>query len=57
MFVHCAEGRSRTAAVAVLYGIRHRGVVLARAWENIRATLPEYAPAPFLVDAVGRVVS
>ena len=26
VFVHCAEARSRTATVAALYGMRHRGV-------------------------------
>lgn len=56
VFVHCAEARSRTSAVAALYGIRHRGVPAAQAWEDVRITLPDFAPARFLRDAVERIV-
>ncbi|MTE24890.1 ADP-ribosylglycohydrolase family protein [Microbacterium sp. ZXX196] len=57
VFVHCAEARSRTSAVAALYGARHRGVPLDRAWEDVRATLPEFAPQGFLRAAVERIAS
>ena len=57
VFLHCAEGRSRTSAVAALYGARHRGVPLEQAWEDVRATLPKFAPQSFLRDAVARVVA
>ena len=57
VFVHCAEGRSRTSAVAALYGARHRGVPLAQAWSDIEATLPGFAPAAFLRDAVERIAA
>lgn len=55
VFLHCAEGRSRTAAVATLYGVRHRGVPLDQAWRDVRDTLPAFAPEPFLRDAVERL--
>ncbi|WP_448256929.1 protein-tyrosine phosphatase family protein [Microbacterium aurum] len=54
-FLHCAEGRSRTAAVAALYGARHRGVALDQAWQDVRDTLPGFAPQPFLRNAVARL--
>ncbi|MFL0411122.1 ADP-ribosylglycohydrolase family protein [Microbacterium paludicola] len=57
VFVHCAEARSRTSAVAALYAARHRSVPLAQAWSDIRATLPEFAPQQFLRDAAKRVVA
>lgn len=55
VFLHCAEGRSRTSAVAALYGIRHRGVPLDRAWSDVKRALPGFAPQPFLRDAVERI--
>jgi ADP-ribosyl-[dinitrogen reductase] hydrolase len=55
VFVHCAEGRSRTAAVATLYGARHRGVAIDQAWKDVRGTLPGFAPQPFLKTAVDRL--
>ncbi|GAA1941521.1 ADP-ribosylglycohydrolase family protein [Microbacterium aoyamense] len=55
VFVHCAEGRSRTAAVAALYSVRHRGRPLDEAWKDVRATLPGFAPQEFLRSAVARV--
>ncbi len=55
VFLHCAEGRSRTAAVSALYGARHRGVPLDQAWRDVRDTLPAFAPEPFLRDAVERL--
>lgn len=57
VFVHCAEARSRTAAVAALYSARRRGVPLGQAWSDIQATLPYYDPAPFLQRAVERIVT
>lgn len=56
VFRHCAEGRSRTAAVAALYGVRHRGMPLDEAWQDVSDTLPGFAPQRFLRRAVGRVV-
>ena len=56
VFVHCAEARSRTAAVAALYGVRHRGVPLRQAWLDVERTLPHFAPAAFHREAVERIV-
>lgn len=56
VFLHCAEGRSRTSAVAALYGVRHHEIPLGQAWDDVRSTLPGFAPQPFLRDAVERVV-
>lgn len=50
-----AEVRTRTAAGAALYGARHRGVPLERAWDDVRRALPGFAPAAFLVDAITRI--
>lgn len=55
VFLHCAEARSRTSAVATLYGARHRGVPLQAAWRDVQATLPAFAPQDFLRNAVGRI--
>lgn len=55
VFVHCAEARSRTAAVAALYAVRHRDVPLDVAWSSLSRTLPHFAPAAFLRDAVARI--
>lgn len=55
VFVHCAEARSRTAAVAALYAMRHRGVPAEKAWSDVADTLPHYTPAPFHRDAVARL--
>ncbi|MFP1602970.1 ADP-ribosylglycohydrolase family protein [Microbacterium sp. 2216-1] len=57
VFLHCAEGRSRTAAVAALYGGKHRGAELPQAWDDIRAALTGFAPQAFLQSAVERLVS
>ncbi len=62
VFVHCAEARSRTAAVAALYASRHRGADLDSAWAALDGRrgggiLPYYDPAPFLRDAVARIVA
>lgn len=56
VFLHCAEGRSRTSAVAALYGARHREIPLGQAWNDVRRTLPGFAPQPFLREAVERLV-
>lgn len=55
VFVHCAEARSRTAAVAALYGVRHCGVPLEQAWLDVARTLPHFAPAEFHREAVARL--
>lgn len=52
VFLHCAEGRSRTSAVSTLYGVRHRGTPLDQAWRDVREVLPGFAPQRFLRDAV-----
>ncbi|WP_417555677.1 ADP-ribosylglycohydrolase family protein [Microbacterium sp.] len=57
VFLHCAEGRSRTAAVATLYGARSCGVPLERAWQDVQGALPGFAPQPFLREAVERIVA
>lgn len=62
VFVHCAEARSRTAAVAALYAARHRGSPLDEAWAALdgrsgSGVLPHFAPAPFLQDAVARILT
>ncbi|WP_230101841.1 ADP-ribosylglycohydrolase family protein [Microbacterium sp. Bi121] len=56
VFLHCAEGRSRTAAVAALYGARHRGIPVSTAWTDVRGVMPRFAPQEFLRDAVARIV-
>lgn len=53
--VHCVEARSRTAAVALLYAVRHRGASLAEAEAALRQALPDYAPKQFLLDAADRL--
>lgn len=55
VFLHCAEGRSRTAAVAALYSARHWGIRLEQAWCDVRKALPGFAPQVFLRDAVARI--
>ena len=55
VFVHCAEARSRTSAVAAAYAVRHRGIPLDRAWVDLKATLPYYAPARYFRDALARI--
>lgn len=55
VFVHCAEARSRTSAVAALYGIRHRGVSVDQAWRDVERVLPYFDPARFLRDSVQRI--
>ncbi len=57
VFVHCAEARSRTSAVAALYAVRHRGVELDAAWRGVERALPYFAPARFLREAVARIVA
>lgn len=57
VFVHCAEARSRTSAVAALYAVRHCGVGLEEAWTGVRHVLPHFAPAEFLRDAVARIAA
>lgn len=61
VFVHCAEARSCTSAVAALYAAKHRGVPLDKAWSALdgrhgNGVLPHYDPAGFLREAVARIV-
>ena len=55
VFVHCAEARSRTAAVAALYAARHRGVPIAQAWDDVEGALPLFKPADYIREAVDRL--
>jgi len=55
VFVHCLEARSRTAAVAALYLMRHRGVPEEVAWERVAGVLPNFRPEAFLREGVRRV--
>ena len=55
VFVHCAEARSRTAAVAALYGIRRCGIGHDQAWADVAAVLPHFAPALFHREAVAHI--
>ncbi|MCC6270432.1 MAG: ADP-ribosylglycohydrolase family protein [Microbacteriaceae bacterium] len=57
VFVHCAEARSRTAAVAALYAIRHGRIELEQAWADVAAVLPHFAPAQFHRDAIAHIVA
>ncbi len=57
VYIHCAEARSRTAAVAALYAIRHRGIAPEQAWAGVAAALPHFAPAAELREAVDRIAS
>ncbi|WP_292836836.1 ADP-ribosylglycohydrolase family protein [Microbacterium sp.] len=61
VFVHCAEARSRTSAVAALYAVRHLGVPLDKAWRALDGrrggVLPYYDPAHFLQEAVARIIA
>lgn len=57
VLLHCAESRSRTAAVAALYAVRHRGASAEEALAALRASMPRYNPQPFLVDAVRRLAA
>lgn len=54
VFVHCAEARSCTSAVAALYAAKHRGVPLDGRHGN--GVFPHYDPAGFLREAVARIV-
>ena len=61
VFVHCAEARSRTPAVAALYAARHCGADLDAAWASLdgrrgSGVLPYCDPTPFIRDAVARIV-
>ena len=53
--LHCFEARSRTAAVAATYAVRHLGVPLDRALAELKGALPDYGPQQFLLDAVARI--
>lgn len=57
VFVHCAEARSRTAAVGALYAVRHRGVPAGQAWAQVKSVLPYFAPSAENRDAVDRLAS
>jgi ADP-ribosyl-[dinitrogen reductase] hydrolase len=53
--IHCFEARSRTSAVATLYSTRECGIPLDVAISDISAALPDWAPTPFLRDAMERL--
>ncbi|CAM2997372.1 hypothetical protein BST27_23005 [Mycobacterium intermedium] len=55
VFVHCAEARSRTAAVGALYAIRHCGAATEQAWTQVKSVLPYFDPSPENQDAVNRL--
>lgn len=57
VFLHCAEARSRTAAVAALYAMRHRGVPADQAWTDVESVLPHFNPASFHREAVARIMA
>ena len=57
VFVHCAEARSRTAAVGALYAVRHCGVPADQAWTQVKSVLPYFAPSAENRDAVDRLAS
>lgn len=57
VFVHCAEARSRTAAVGALYAVRHCDVPAAQAWAQVKSVLPHFAPSAENRDAVNRLAS
>jgi ADP-ribosyl-[dinitrogen reductase] hydrolase len=57
VFVHCAEARSRTAAVGALYAMRHRGIPVGQAWAQTKEVLPYFAPSAENRDAVNRIAS
>lgn len=57
VFVHCAEARSRTAAVGALYAVRHCDVPAEQAWAQVKAALPHFAPSLENRNAVDRIAS
>lgn len=52
VLVHCLESRSRTAAVAAAYSMRHLNVGAEEALSAVAEAMPRYSPQAFLVDAV-----
>lgn len=57
VFVHCAEARSRTAAVGALYAARHRGIPIEQAWEQTESVLPHFDPSAENREAVDRIAA
>lgn len=55
VFLHCAEARSRTPAVAALYAARQAGIPAEEAITRVAAVLPLADPPGFLTDAVRRL--
>lgn len=55
VFVHCAEARSRTSAVAAAYSVLHCGIRLDDAWADVKAALPYFAPASYFREALDRI--
>lgn len=53
VFVHCAAGISRTAAVAARYLNRHQGRTPGEALDEVRAAIPHAAPNPELMAVLG----
>lgn len=55
VLLHCYESRSRTAAVAALYAVRHLGADVDEALGALRGSMERFGPQRFLVDAVRRL--
>lgn len=55
VLVHCLESRSRTAAAAAAYAVRHLQADADEALSALAAAMPRYSPKSFLVDTVRRL--
>ncbi|KAA6435954.1 ADP-ribosylglycohydrolase family protein [Agrococcus sediminis] len=55
VLLHCYESRSRTAAVAALYAVRHLHVGVDEALSALSRSMERFGPQRFLVDAVRRL--
>ncbi|RWR22910.1 ADP-ribosylglycohydrolase family protein [Agrococcus lahaulensis] len=55
VLLHCYESRSRTAAVAALYAVRHLDVGVDEALSALSRSMERFGPQRFLVDAVRRL--
>ncbi|MCH1883957.1 ADP-ribosylglycohydrolase family protein [Agrococcus sp. ARC_14] len=57
VLLHCLESRSRTAAVAALYAVRHLHADVEDALEALAAKMVRYEPEPFLLNAVRKLAA
>ncbi|MGM1028973.1 MAG: ADP-ribosylglycohydrolase family protein [Actinomycetota bacterium] len=57
VLLHCYESRSRTAAVAALYAVRHLGADVEQTLGALRESMERFGPQRFLVDAVRRLAA